>query len=205
MTASIEHQRDFIQEMHRHLLHTSKTALNNDKSEISDFRSMSESRVKSCNNYASSSSNGVSPQSDLQFSRISSSEEKNTINLHTCIVTTRPEFSSASCHCTLDRQNECFVDDRENVPSVSNNHKGEYQNSKNRLTTSELLSHNRPAKEGRCDGTFQQSICANVNSLWRFHTWRVLLIICIAILCTACNADISKCATGIQTPGSKYI
>ena len=207
MAASRVHQRKPAREMHRHFLHTSKTDFNNDTRDISDFRSMSESRVKSCHNYVSSSScssNGVTGQDDLQFSL---GGEKNAIDHYPLIASTHLESSSISCHCTSDRKNECFVDDCECVLSDSNNLTGEHQKWNHRLTTSELLSHTRPAKNGSCDVSSQQSVFRrNVNCLFRFNTWRVVLAICIGLLCTVCNASQEKisCAQGLSTPGCKY-
>lgn len=202
------HQRKPSQKMHRLPYISGITLLNNDTNKKkSDFSSMSESHVKLCNNNNNNNessnrcceSNNTLLNGDLPFGRNFHDEEKEG---HIFLTKNCQEIPSVNCQCTSYRQNEYFINDVKSVNSDMNNHKGQYQKWKHRLTTSELLSHTRLVEKN--DIILEKSPCRRSNTIERLHMWRILLAICIAILCTTCNADPSECAKGINTPGCKF-
>ncbi|KAI4493704.1 hypothetical protein M0804_001880 [Polistes exclamans] len=180
------------QEMNRVSLVKSKTILNHDKCQFADAHSMS----KICKDYVDPTNHGCTDRTYLLYHKDRTHLKNESTD---CPIYGKCESKMCSiCQCSLEKEVKCFTCKCEIRQS------DHYDLTKNYLCTCSyfnLLNRSSITRD-YSDYSLDLSVSKSTDIQWKSYTWRGIFIIIIAMLCTnICNADPSKCAVGIRTPG----
>ncbi|KAI4504019.1 hypothetical protein M0802_000490 [Mischocyttarus mexicanus] len=180
------------QEMNRVSLKKSKTTLNHDKCQLADAHSMSTI----CKDYVEPTNHGCIDRTYLLYHK-DRAHLKNEATDSSIYNKCESKMCSI-CQCSLEKEVKCFTCKCEISQSdhcdLTKNYlcKYSYFNLLNRSSITRDYSNY----------SLGLSVSKLTNIQWKNYTWRGIFIIIIAMLCTdICNADPSKCAVGLKTPG----
>ncbi|XP_043487260.1 uncharacterized protein LOC122514466 [Polistes fuscatus] len=180
------------QEMNRVSLVKSKTILNHDKCQFADAHSTS----KICKDNIDPTNHGCTDRTYLLYHKDRTHLKNDSTD---CPVYDKCESKMCSiCQCSLEKEVKCFTCKCEIRQS---DHCDLTKNSLCTCSYFNLLNRSSVTRD-YSDYSLDLSVLKSTDIQWKSYTWRGIFIIIIAMLCTnICNADPSKCAVGIRTPG----